>query len=298
MLPNNLILGTAQLGMPYGIANTSGQPDISLSTQIVGTALDKGVMYFDTAQVYGESEKVLGKALASSKAQFRAKVITKVASENLQDRVALEAAFSLSLQNLGIPSLYCFMLHHEEYLAYLDTWQGEILRAWQEQAKIQHVGISVYSPEKALEALEHPLIHIVQIPSSLFDKRFIQAGVFEKAKELKKEMHIRSVFLQGVLCMNAQRLPGYLAPLQSCVQKFHALCEQYACSPSQAALTWVQSREPEALLIFGAESTKQVLENTDSVWTKKIILHEFLHALDSIEIPQEPELLNPALWKR
>ncbi len=295
---NNFILGTAQLGMPYGIANTQGQPDLELSQEIVSCAVEKKINYFDTAQVYGTSENVLGQCLQSFNTQDSAKIITKVASENLQDKVLLEHAFGISLQNLGINSIYCFMLHHEEYLPYLDAWQGEFLRKLQEQEKIKKIGISVYAPQKALQALDQPLIQVVQVPSSLFDKRFITTGVFEKAKELKKEIHIRSVFLQGVLCMPPENLPIYLHELQSPIFEFQNLCKQYQCTPAQAALFWMQSKEPEALLIFGAESIKQVAENTDATWLKNCNMQEFLAKLDEIYVPQEPKLLNPALWNK
>ncbi len=295
---NSFILGTAQLGMPYGIANNLGQPNLSFAKGIIATALNAGITYFDTAQMYGTSETVLGQCLQVLNSQNEVKIITKVASESLQDKVSLGQAFSASLQNLDVQSLYCFMLHHEEYLTYLDGWQGDFLLALQKQEKIIHLGISVYYPEKALQALEHPLIHIVQVPSSLFDKRFIEAGVFKRAKELKKEIHIRSVFLQGVLCMSPASLPDYLKILYKYVKCFHGICNRYNCTPSQGALAWMQNKEPEALLIFGAESIKQVQENMDIEWQKKCNMQDFLLELDNINVPQEPELLNPSLWKR
>ena len=57
-----LVLGTVQLGMPYGIANRLGKPSQEVATSIVRTAWSKGIREFDTAQGYGDSETVLGKA--------------------------------------------------------------------------------------------------------------------------------------------------------------------------------------------------------------------------------------------
>src|SRR5438552_4624627 len=57
---NRLALGTAQLGMQYGVANRTGQPDLEVATRIVSTARQAGIRYFDTAQAYGKSETVLG----------------------------------------------------------------------------------------------------------------------------------------------------------------------------------------------------------------------------------------------
>ncbi len=292
------ILGTAQLGMAYGIANTLGQPSLELAKDIVGTAHEKGITHFDTAQMYGTSEVTLGNCLRTLNAQSTAKIITKVAAESLKNKNSLKHAFQTSMKHLGVESLYCFMLHHEEYLAYANQWQGDFLQQLQAQGKIKHIGISVYSPEKALEALEHPLIHVVQIPSSLFDKRFIQAKVFEKAKKLRKKLHVRSVFLQGVLCMSPNSLPKHLTPLQAPLQKFHDICAYYSCSPSQAALAWMHAHEPEALLIFGAESITQIKENTNFTWQQKTFTQELFTALNEILVPQEAQLLNPTLWNK
>lgn len=65
MEPNNrLVLGTAQLGMSYGIANKTGLPDLATATAIVQTAWESGICEFDTAQAYGKSEQVLSQALS------------------------------------------------------------------------------------------------------------------------------------------------------------------------------------------------------------------------------------------
>jgi len=63
MSPSHLVLNTAQLGLIYGIANQTGQPDRVITTAIIREACDQGIREFDTAQGYGTIEEVLGKAL-------------------------------------------------------------------------------------------------------------------------------------------------------------------------------------------------------------------------------------------
>ena len=74
-----LVLGTAQLGLSYGIANKTGRPDQGVATAIVHEAWKNGIREFDTAQVYGDSEVVLGRALAELGISCEAKIITKIA---------------------------------------------------------------------------------------------------------------------------------------------------------------------------------------------------------------------------
>ena len=57
---NRLVLGTAQLGTNYGIANRMGKPDFDTAEAIIKTTWDAGIREFDTAQGYGDSEQVLG----------------------------------------------------------------------------------------------------------------------------------------------------------------------------------------------------------------------------------------------
>ena len=55
-----IILGTAQLGLDYGITNQNGKPSIETALDIIKTSLDNNITIFDTARGYGDSEKILG----------------------------------------------------------------------------------------------------------------------------------------------------------------------------------------------------------------------------------------------
>jgi aryl-alcohol dehydrogenase-like predicted oxidoreductase len=120
-----LILGTAQLGQPYGIANKSGQPDQTTATAIVQAALDGGVSTFDTAQGYGQSEIVLGSALKQLRAADKVKIISKLSPTlTLADAGRLSSSVRNSLDRLGVSMLYCCMFHREEHLSLLNEQIG------------------------------------------------------------------------------------------------------------------------------------------------------------------------------
>ena len=61
---SRLALGTVQFGLPYGVANRSGQPPFKVARDILACAIEVGVTVLETAEGYGESEAVLGRALA------------------------------------------------------------------------------------------------------------------------------------------------------------------------------------------------------------------------------------------
>jgi len=61
--PAELVVGSVQLGLPYGIANRTGKPPRETALRLVKRAADAGVAVFDTARAYGDAEDRLGEAL-------------------------------------------------------------------------------------------------------------------------------------------------------------------------------------------------------------------------------------------
>jgi len=78
-LSSAFVLGTAQFGSCYGIANKTGRLSQAMVTDIVRQAWGQGIDRFDTAQDYGDSEVFLGKALADLDLCEKVKVISKLA---------------------------------------------------------------------------------------------------------------------------------------------------------------------------------------------------------------------------
>ena len=292
-----LILGTAQFGQRYGIANTNGQPDQSTANAIVHAAIAGGITAFDTAQGYGQSEAVLGTALRQMDAGRPVNVITKL-SPALSDADAakLPGVVRGSMERLGVSRLYCCMFHREEHLPLLDGLAGAELVSLKEKQVVQKIGISVYTQDAAKKALRHPAIDIVQIPASLFDRRFETAGVFELARESGKEVHIRSVLLQGVLCMEPSSLPGYLKELVPALEKWRQLCKAENLIPASAALAFACRRWSSSAVLFGAETPRQVKENIQVLNGIDATHNSFFEGLADLFPPQKSELLDPSCW--
>ena len=68
------VLGTVQLGLDYGVNNSSGQPSESESQIILDGAHSKGIQWLDTAEAYGNSQSLIGRFHSNSKKRF--KIIT------------------------------------------------------------------------------------------------------------------------------------------------------------------------------------------------------------------------------
>lgn len=103
---DRLVLGTARLGMPYGVANLAGQPDAETVTSIVSSVWSCGVRFFDTAQTYGTSEAMLGRAFTNLCLTEEACVVTKL-NAHLQaaDTNTILQSLETSLKRLQVSRL-------------------------------------------------------------------------------------------------------------------------------------------------------------------------------------------------
>jgi len=292
-----LVLGTAQLGFNYGIANAgkTEQPTQTTANAIVQEAWENGIREFDTAQGYGKSEQALGEALSKLGVSAEALVISKFdpALDHL-DRNVLSNAVGESLSRLGVPSLYGMMLHKEKMLSAWDNGLSKIFHTFVVSGKIKHIGISVYSPEKAILALNTDGIDMVQLPTNILDRRFETAGVFQLAEEKKKKIYIRSVFLQGLILMDIGEIPEKMSFVKPVIEKLESISNELKLSRKKLALDYIKSEMPDAKVVFGADTPLHVKENV-ACWEGEL-LPSSVDRVKKIFDCVDEKILNPTLW--
>ncbi|MCX5815838.1 MAG: aldo/keto reductase [Proteobacteria bacterium] len=292
-----LVLGTAQLGYPYGIANKTGTPDESICIEVIAEAWRQGIEEFDTAQAYGGSEEMLGKAFVKLGITNKAKVITKfdptIDQLNLP---ALTEALDSSLLKLCVPKLYGILLHGDSLLSLWNQGLSAGLLELVSSGRVNKIGMSVYQPHIALEALNTKGIDIIQIPSNVLDQRFEKATVFELAKRMGKQIYIRSVFLQGLLLMRIEDIPRNLSFAIPTLKKIEAVAKAIGLSKHEIALSYIKFTYPTAKVVFGAESSSQVKENC-SIW-QKTLQNNWVPRIRNIFVDVDERILNPSLWVR
>ena len=89
----------------------------------------------------------------------------------------LSAALETSFNDLGGSNIYGLLLHREEMLPLWEKGLREILSDFCLSGKVSYLGISVYSPHRAIKALNTDGIDIIQVPSNIMDRRFENEGV-------------------------------------------------------------------------------------------------------------------------
>ncbi len=292
-------LGTAQLGMRYGIANVAGRPNATLASEIVAEAYRQGVRYFDTAQDYGESETILGRVFAAFGIGANARVITKLSSRivGTSDINLVKHSIEASLRSLSVVSLWALLLHDEMQLDLLNSRLGDTLRQANADGLLQRLGVSVYAPERALQALETEGIDVIQVPSNVFDHRMSRAGVFERAHEFGKFVFVRSVYLQGLALLEPDVVPNGILGAYEAVSAFADFCEREGVSRKRFAADHIRWMAPGSPLVIGAESVDQLIENCETVTSDP--LPDDLHvAWEELCLYERSELIDPRTWRR
>lgn len=292
MSSSRLVLGTAQLGAAYGIANQLGQPDAASVRAILAHAWAGDIDTFDTAQAYGDSEQVLGAALGDLGFAKDAHIISKL-HPDLDGASPQRLAHALegSLRHLGVEQLAALLLHREQALQQWQQGLGDTLQTFVRQGKVRRLGVSVYHPAAALQALQIPELAIIQLPANALDHRFVDAGVFVRARQQGVEIHIRSVFLQGLLLLGPARAPAWA---QSILVRVGKLADGLGLSAQELCLGYVAQAYPQARILFGAESVAQIDANVQAFTRTQPA--KLVASVQAALRGTEEKILNPSLW--
>ncbi len=281
------------MGLNYGIANNLGKPDQTMADAIVAEAFENDICEFDTAQGYGESETILGRAIVNHRLSKNAGIISKISLElDGIDKSILKDKILSSIQKLQVERLYGLMLHRQEQLEMWDNGLGHKLSELVKDGFVKYLGVSVYTPERALQALNCENLNIIQIPSNILDNRFLDAGVFEKADDLNKTIYIRSVFLQGLLLMKS--LPEKMNFASDYHQKVVLLADELCISVCELTLWYAREVFPKAKIVIGVDSPDQLQKNINC-WndtSRRINWSTIRRRIGNV--PQR--VINPALW--
>jgi aryl-alcohol dehydrogenase-like predicted oxidoreductase len=161
----------------WAIGGTWGQVQDGESLSALHRALDLGVNFFDTADVYGDgrSEQLLARLRKERRDPFY--VATK-AGRRLSPHIAsgynkenLTAFVERSLKNLDMEALDLLQLHCPPTDVYYMPEVFGVLGDLVKDGKVRHYGVSVEKVEEALKAIEYPDVKTVQIIFNMFRQR-------------------------------------------------------------------------------------------------------------------------------
>ena len=254
-----LALGTAQIGLNYGVANTDGRPSLHRARGMVERARQLGFDTIDTAINYGDSESRLGKIGVSEW-----NIVSKLPPVPPQvEDVAkwINGQVTSSLKRLGVERLSGMLLHRAlDLKSHSGCALYAALSDLRSRGLVERIGVSVYGPDE-LDALCNDFqFDLVQAPCNILDRRLMQSGWLKKLEQRGTEVHIRSVFLQGLLLMGVADRPPAFTRWQSLWTIWDHWLQDTNTTPIAACLRYAMSVPGVSRLVVGADSTEQLTE--------------------------------------
>jgi aryl-alcohol dehydrogenase-like predicted oxidoreductase len=288
-----LALGTVQFGLPYGVSNKTGQVAPVEVVKILDLAATKGMRILDTASGYGNSESVLGMSFPKGHGfSIVTKTLPVKADVIRQEEISkIEAAFERSLRHLGQPSVYGLLVHHSSDLLNPGGERlYESLLRWRSEGRVSKIGVSIYTKDECDRLFDQYAFDIVQLPLNVYDQRLVRDGTLKRLHANGVEVHVRSVFLQGVLLMPSEDLPEYLAALKPIHEDYILSLVQAGVSPLAAALGYLHQLPEVSAVLVGVENSQQLQECLDAAGHKPSLDFQRF-AVDN------PLMLDPRVWR-
>jgi aryl-alcohol dehydrogenase-like predicted oxidoreductase len=277
----------------WAIGSAWGKVKDDESIEALHKALELGVNFFDTADVYGDgrSEKLLAKLRKENSENFY--VATK-AGRRLNPHLAegynrknLTSFVERSLKNLNTDAIDLLQLHCPPTEVFYMPEVFDILDDLIKEGKLKFYGVSVQKVEEALKAIEYPNVQSVQIIFNMFRHRPYEL-FFEQAKIRKVGILARVPLASGMLTgklknnstfeaddhRNFNRNGGYFDRGETfsgvdyntglkAVDELKKICPR-GMNLTQFALRWILMFDAVSCAIPGAKRTNQTIENINA----------------------------------
>ena len=280
-----IVLGTAQFGMDYGIANVSGKPSKSEVFEILEMAWRYGIRSFDTAPGY-ESESLLGEFIAVHGLEKDAILLTKLPGmEETEDKQsAIRANIEASLEKLGCSIEVLFFHNPQDSVLLLKD--PSFFKKLLEEYPLKNLGVSVYDPPEVELLKDCKLELAFQFPFNVLDRRF------EKVNMPHGRRYARSIFLQGLLA-SAKGLRSNAPKEQKHTHNlYHRALKKHGLKPVDAAVSFVVYSDCVDYFLMGVETEKQLQDVLITSLDQRPSITYFETLLSSID----ETLIDPRKW--
>lgn len=281
-------LGTVQFGLPYGVANRRGRVPADEVSAILTRASELGVRVLDTAIAYGNAEDVLGAALGPLAERFD--VVTKVPAGTTPSTV--RALIAGSLSRLALRRLHGCLLHDVRTATEQPGVLAE-LRALRAEGVIERVGVSCYRPSELARLLDAgEQLDLVQLPFSVLDRRF--EPLLPQLRAAGIAVHVRSVFLQGLLFVPESELAAHFHPYRAALAAVRSQAAELGTDLATLMLAAARLERSIDVVLVGVDALAD-LEANAAAFANATALADFRDRLRALAHTDE-QLLLPMNW--
>ncbi|MGD8323900.1 MAG: aldo/keto reductase [Gammaproteobacteria bacterium] len=254
-------LGTAQLGMPYGIAGSGSLLNDREVTSILQSAVDHGITALDTAPDYGLAEQRVGAFLRQHDLENEISVTTKLPAIGTVEARRLEHIVEQrlisSLQRLRCEFVDVYLIHDFADLKRYQKRLVEALLRQRERGRVLDVGVSVYDPDELELVAEYPDLTVVQHPCNLLDRRLLHSDWLARLRANGTKLQIRSILLQGLLAIPSGDIPERMSDARAAVATLQDVLANLAVSLPEAAVAFAVSLDADRVIV-AADSAAQL----------------------------------------
>ena len=191
---------------------------------------------------------------------------------------------------MQIKKIHAVLLHNSELI--LKKKGNEIYNSLKFAKKIGLIskfGYSIYSFSNLTRLCQKYRPDIIQCPYNIFDRRLVKKNRIKYMKKNKIEIHVRSIFLQGLLLMHSKSIPNYFEKWENLFSKWHIWLLKNKFEPLQSCLNFVFKTKGIDKIVIGVNDLNQLKQIFKIKTQKKIIIPKNIQSSDK-------NLLYPSLW--
>ncbi len=251
---SRLGLGAGLIGRP-----AAGKPSRRMSDAeafaTLAIAADARIAMIDMPSGRPDGERVVGEVLPST-SPLRVVLKTSLQSEEADE---LEHGAKASLQRLGRERAHALVIHNPSALLGVNgraIWDRA--RRMKATGLFDAIGISACVCDDPVGLARRFKPDLMQLPASLLDQRLLVDGALGEIAALGIAIHLRSVFLQGLLFLGSHDLPADVARLTPGLSRIRLALAEAGADPLQAALAFALSREEVSIVILGVTSPSEL----------------------------------------
>jgi len=259
---SKFILGTANFNGDYGIAQKKNLELVQIE-EILSFAQINNLNHFDTANSYGDAQKILGSLLDYSNP---VQIDSKIGNQECGTVESILESVQKSLAELKINKLSTLYLHDANSLLgnnKSSTKNG--IRKILEMGLADHIGVSVYTLNDLLECKkELPDLSRFQVPENICDRRLSHSEEMLELSRDNNEINVRSIFLQGLLLMPKEAIPKSLSESSKSINDLDLYSKKEAVTRIDLCIAYAKSISWASKIIVGVESITQLKTIFDS----------------------------------
>lgn len=286
ILNKKLCIGSAQFGTKYGVSNRHGKIKKKELDKLFFILKKEKIKFLDTSIDYRNCEKILNK-LNLENIEVISK-IPKIPKKCLDINKWIENKVVSSLKKINKKSFYAILLHNpDDMLSNKAHIIYKSLINLKKSKKIKKIGISIYDFESSIRILKKFNFDILQCPYNVIDRRLENSRYMNFFKKKKVEIHVRSVFLQGLLLM--KKRPSKFDKWAKLFKIWDRMNKNNMLQSALNAINFVLKNKNINKIILGFENSNQLKSILENFQNKKTSYSTNIASKDL-------KLINPNNW--